>query len=45
MATKGSGTGKRKKTEEALGSVAKSRKEMVVNWCKSEVTHERLTEM
>ena len=45
MVSKGSGTGKRKKTGEAPGFVAKSRKEMVVNWCKSEVTHERLTEM
>ena len=46
MASKGPGTGKKKKkTGDASGSVAKSRKEMVVNWCKSEVTHERLTDM
>ena len=45
MESKGPGTGKRKKTGEAPGSMDKSQKEMVVNWCKSEVTHERLTEM
>ena len=45
MTSKGTRTGKKKKTGDPAGSIAKSRREMIVNWCKSEVTHERLTEM